>query len=179
MWQKILLYPCHFHDCVLTANTVHRVENILYSVHTENKRVQNLRIPCPIQQNLRGDLQAGPHRRIKVPVPRDKEKDKDGRDGKGHHCCLRDRIPCRASYFAPVRIGWIAPGQLKNRLKCTRTIWEILWINPFLQIILVKNSYRCKEFCPPNSSDDLWQLFSIYPSSMVSVKCVNQTPLRF
>ena len=56
-----------------------------------------------------------------------------------------------------------------NRMNCSRTIWRLGWIHPFLHIIQVQNSLRGKElnqFCPQNSSDDLCLLFSLYPSSM-------------
>ena len=47
---------------------------------------------------------------------------------------------------------------LKTMMNCTRTIWRIGLIHPFLQIILVQNCLHVKElnlFCPPNSSDNL------------------------
>ena len=53
------------------------------------------------------------------------------------------------------------------------------WFHPILQIFLVQNSYRGKEwnqFCPPSSSDDLCLLFCLYPSSMLSAQWTKHFP---
>ena len=55
-------------------------------------------------------------------------------------------------------------------MTCTSTIWRTGWIHPFLQIILVPNSQRSKEFiqfCSPKSSNDFCLLFCLFSSSMV------------
>ena len=44
------------------------------------------------------------------------------------------------------------------------------WIHPIIQILLVQNSQlgmELNKLCPPNSSDDLYLFFCLYPSSMV------------
>ena len=87
--------------------------------------------------------------------------------GKGRRCCLGDRIykiSCRASYFAPGRfwrIWWIHPFLQIISSWCNSSFSS----NPFLQIILVQNSYSAARNWinsdPPNSSDDLC-LFSVF-----------------
>ena len=49
---------------------------------------------------------------------------------------------------------------LKNRMNCTRMIWRNQWIHPFLQIVLVQNSWR---------DDELWIFFCIYHVVVVAM----------
>ena len=49
-------------------------------------------------------------------------------------------------------------NDLKNRMNCTRKVWRIGWIHPFLKIILMQNNLRGNELnqlCPPHTNDDL------------------------
>ena len=53
---------------------------------------------------------------------------------------------------------------MKFRMNCTRTIWWMGWIHPFLQIILVQNSLRDKElniFCPKTAATT-FAFFSVF-----------------
>ena len=65
----------------------------------------------------------------------------------------------------------VALKKLKNRLICTLYSSTRPGANqPNLLFVLMQNSQRCKElkqFCPPRSSDDLYLLFGINPSSGV------------
>ena len=47
------------------------------------------------------------------------------KEGNGRRCCLGDRIPCRASYFAP--------GRLEK---------YVVWISSYLPIVLVHKWWR-------------------------------------
>ena len=61
---------------------------------------------------------------------------KDSREGKGHRCCLGDRIdsiPCRACYFAP---GYLK--KLKKGMNSSYSSYRPGEIHPLLYIVLVQ-----------------------------------------
>ena len=62
---------------------------------------------------------------------------------------------------------------MKKRINFTRMIWSKGWIHPILQIVLVQNSYPARNWI--NCSHDLFLLFWINPSSMVSHICSKNT----
>ena len=86
-------------------------------------------------------------------------------NGKGRRCCLGDKIysiPCHASYIFCTRLI------SNNMMTWSFSLNHPGAIHPILQIVLVQNGQRSKEFnnfCPPNSSDDLCLFFCLYPSS--------------
>ena len=65
-------------------------------------------------------------------------------------------------------IGWIAPGRFERKEKF------IL----FFKIALGKRNWK-KKFFPPNSSDDLYLFFCLYPSSTVCSNRRSLTTSRF